>query len=426
MFTEIGEKYYFHPSSGRSAWTLPAGAVAIASASTSAVSRHSTSASSAFSSSSSSSYSTSSSSSSAIEIDAGAAHPAYSAPALQRLHAPLAAPSPAFYHTSTVADAELPHVTLHMFTDPWIKWSTRSSFGDCSSHCSWTSSANIGRADAVVFSMPTSYGSGLPPRAHPEQFYISLVLEGDETGVGRLRKLHSQFDLHSSYALESDIPALYSLPTAAEMQRAPPAKRAGKVAAWISSRCVEPRNTFVAELMRHMPIDSFGKCLHNADLPAADDATLLARLGEYKFVIAVENSLEDGYVTEKFWQGFVAGTVPVYVGDSSVHSELLAPGAHSFIFADDFPNAKDLAAHLMMLAAPEHEALYQRFFDWKREPLRAEFSAYQRLDWSTLPCRMCRRVALMKLMGHTRADLERLKAARFAQRRASNETAADI
>ena len=49
----------------------------------------------------------------------------------------------------------------------------------------------------------------------------------------------------------------------------------------------------------------------------ASDAAVLNRLGEYKFLIAVENSLEDGYVTEKFWQGFAAGTVPVYIGDDS-------------------------------------------------------------------------------------------------------------
>ena len=145
-------------------------------------------------------------------------------------------------------------------------------------------------------------------------------------------------------------------------------------------------------------------------------------------MIAVENSLEDGYVTEKFWQGFATGAVPVYVGDDSgslplvclfslysfslqltrsVNRELLAPGAHSFVFADDFGNARDLAAHLQMLN--EHDTLYERYFEWKREPFRPEFRAYQQLDWSSLACRTCRRVALMKAMGHTRADLVRLK-----------------
>ena len=97
----------------------------------------------------------------------------------------------------------------------------------------------------------------------------------------------------------------------------------------------------------------------------------------------------------------LAGRTHVYI--------LVSPtGAHSFIFADDFASARDLAAHLLML--DKHEALYQRYFDWKRERLRPEFYAYQQLDWSSLPCRMCRRVALMKHLGHTRADLVRLKA----------------
>ena len=115
--------------------------------------------------------------------------------------------------------------------------------------------------------MPTFYESSLPARANDEQLYISLTLEADDTGIGRLKRVHTQFDLHSSYSLDSDIPALYTMPSESELRRPPPSKTARKLAVFISSRCKEPRTSFVEELMQYMQIDSYGKCLHNADLP---------------------------------------------------------------------------------------------------------------------------------------------------------------
>ena len=41
-------------------------------------------------------------------------------------------------------------------------------------------------------------------------------------------------------------------------------------------------------------------------------------LSRYKFSLAFENSCEPEYVTEKFWQSLVAGTVPVVVGAPNI------------------------------------------------------------------------------------------------------------
>jgi hypothetical protein len=55
---------------------------------------------------------------------------------------------------------------------------------------------------------------------------------------------------------------------------------------------------------------SFGKCLHNKELPqdepifASPKLPLFAR---YKFALALENSLAVDYVTEKFYQPLIAG-----------------------------------------------------------------------------------------------------------------------
>lgn len=42
-------------------------------------------------------------------------------------------------------------------------------------------------------------------------------------------------------------------------------------------------------------------------------------LARYKFSICYENAVEPGYLTEKIFDCFVAGTIPVYLGDSNIH-----------------------------------------------------------------------------------------------------------
>ena len=39
---------------------------------------------------------------------------------------------------------------------------------------------------------------------------------------------------------------------------------------------------------------------------------------KYKFVIAFENAIEEDYVTEKFYDPLLAGSVPVYLGAPSI------------------------------------------------------------------------------------------------------------
>ena len=44
-------------------------------------------------------------------------------------------------------------------------------------------------------------------------------------------------------------------------------------------------------------------------------------LPEYKFCLCPENSIYDGYVTEKLIDAYSGGTVPIYSGDLSVDSD---------------------------------------------------------------------------------------------------------
>ena len=81
--------------------------------------------------------------------------------------------------------------------------------------------------------------------------------------------------------------------------------------AYVQSSCDTPsgRDDYVKELMKYIPIDSYGYCLHNKDLPPnlrepqkMKDVEFLHILAKYKFVIAIENAVCEDYITEKLWK----------------------------------------------------------------------------------------------------------------------------
>ena len=58
-------------------------------------------------------------------------------------------------------------------------------------------------------------------------------------------------------------------------------------------------------------------------------------ISNYMFYLAFENSIETGYVTEKLFDGLIAGTVPIYLG-SAPDAKKLIPHPKAVIFLEDF------------------------------------------------------------------------------------------
>jgi hypothetical protein len=184
-----------------------------------------------------------------------------------------------------------------------------------------------------------------------------------------------QFDLTMTYRHDANVWIPYcSTDLRRELRRPPVPKTAeALVAAFISSSIDRSgRARLLDELMRLMPVHSFGRRCRNQELTAdAGQSTKLETIARYRFTLAFENAIAEDYVTEKFYDPLIAGSVPVYLG--APNAAAFAPGACCFVDAGEFSSPAALAARLQALAADEEA--YRRHLAWKEQPFRPGFLA---------------------------------------------------
>lgn len=193
----------------------------------------------------------------------------------------------------------------------------------------------------------------------------------------RLFNLTATFSRHSDYPLP-----LQWLPGAAYLRRpAPPLReraewrrRGYAPLLYLQSHCDVPsdRDRYVRELMRYIPVDSYGKCLQNREPPTVrlqdtatattEDPELMAFLSRYKFHLAMENAICNDYMTEKLWRPMHLGAVPVYRGSPSVRDWM--PNNHSVILIDDFESPQKLAEFIDFLDKNDEE--YMKYLAYKQ------------------------------------------------------------
>ena len=175
------------------------------------------------------------------------------------------------------------------------------------------------------------------------------------------------------------------------------------VAVYLNSGCYGRRQAYMTELMKHMKVHSFGKCLNNAEvnvtLPQCTQmpgtswaANKRCILGHFKFAMAFENTQLPDYVTEKLFMTLDVNTIPVYFGAPNVQE--FVPGRKSFINADDFASPAELARFLTNLASDPKE--YASYFEWRQRPLNPSYVEKWHNRLETVFCRTCE--AAYKLM----------------------------
>ena len=214
---------------------------------------------------------------------------------------------------------------------------------------------------------------------------VNYPMLRDPVTLGRL-------DLMMTYRLASDVPAIYLPEGQVDWQLPPEEKKPEHLAAVLisSSNDRSRRIAYLKELMNHVEVHSYGKALNNRSMPLPDRgrSTKLGLLRSYKFTLAFENSICADYVTEKFFDPLVAGSVPVYLGAPNI--EEFAPGDHCYINVANFPSPQRLAEYLLHLN--NDHAAYAEYFAWKRKPLRPGFLRLVELASTPSGIRLCHKL----------------------------------
>ena len=80
----------------------------------------------------------------------------------------------------------------------------------------------------------------------------------------------------------------------------------------ISNKKALFRNKFIIELSKYKKVDMGGKYNNNINEIVKNKIEFLS---SYKFSISMENSEAAGYTSEKIYQSFISGTIPIYFGN---------------------------------------------------------------------------------------------------------------
>ncbi|KAL9256772.1 Alpha-(1,4)-fucosyltransferase-like protein [Drosera capensis] len=269
----------------------------------------------------------------------------------------------------------------------------------CGLGCLWTKSPVLGGdPDALVFETTT------PPSRRrvgdPLRVYMDLEAGRRRSGLE---------DIFISYHAGDDVQTTYAGALFHNNRNyyVSPRKNNDILVYWSSSRCLAKRNDLANRLLRLLPHHSFGKCLNNVgglDMALSmypkctnsDDSApkwwdhLHCAMSHYKFVLAIENTKTESYVTEKLFYALDVGAVPIYFGAPNV-LDFVPP--HSIIDGSKFSSLDELASYVKSLA--NDPVAYAEYHAWRRCGVLGDYGKTRAASLDTLPCRLCEAVSRM-------------------------------
>ncbi len=230
------------------------------------------------------------------------------------------------------------------------------------------------QADVVIFHLPSLRRLLMPPKPAGQR-WVAWYMECEQHYWRmRSRRFMCQFDLKLSYRQDADIMVSYIPPEIREQRPGPlPAvNHQHLMCSFISGRVDRSgRLGYLKALSRHIEVHQYGK---RGNRFLADDRgreTKMRTLSRYRFNFAFENAIATDYVTEKFYEPLLAGSVPVYLGAPNIAE--FAPVEGCYINAADFAGPKELAEYLLQLS--RDEAAYARYLNWRERPYTEPFKA---------------------------------------------------
>jgi hypothetical protein len=195
------------------------------------------------------------------------------------------------------------------------------------------------------------------------------------------------FNLTMSYRKDSDITIRYAHEKRnvafSELVDIDPKERPKSIV-WVVSHCETPskREIYVTELMKYIDIDVYGAC-GTYSCPKKNNTYCRAMYEQtYRFYLSFENDVCKDYVSEKLYHPLKYKIIPIVYGGAD-YAE--ASPRNSVINIHDYPNPKDLAAHLRHLT--ENRTAYNAYFKWKRSGISYDLNPYVRMAKGF--CRLC-------------------------------------
>lgn len=269
-----------------------------------------------------------------------------------------------------------------IWDDPWHSMSYFCSDHD-STYVVTRSRHDLAIADIIVVPLPVATNEvlrALRQQLSPTQKVVGFCREARmRTAALHDPQITQLCDAFMTYERLSDFPTPYLrhdtfnyLPEIQPLAR----RRQTLVSAWVSSPDeISGRTRLLEDLMSHISIDSYGHMFRNASLDKDLGAeSKIDAIASYRFTLALENTICDDYVTEKFFQPLLVGSVPIYLGATNV--EEFAPGSKCFINIKNFSSLGELASYLQSM--PDDE--YMTFHQWRQEPLRDSFLDLRKLS----------------------------------------------
>ncbi|GAV00600.1 hypothetical protein RvY_11426 [Ramazzottius varieornatus] len=257
-------------------------------------------------------------------------------------------------------------------------------------HCTMTRNRSVlADSPVVLFHMrETTSPDQLPVRGNTQQRWVFAMKEPPVYSEFDAQSFNGLFDWTMTYRPDSDIPWPYgsfylfsklksTLPdyhkikTESQKSQTIPddgtEPRRQKSVTWIVSRCKSgsKREDFVAELQKYIDVDVYGRCGPLRCTRGNGSDSCQARIKDYHFYLAFENSFCPDYVTEKLYKVLAMEDrppIPVVLGGAD-YSKLAPP--HSVINARDFPDPQTLANYLSELT--EDKEKYNEYHEWRRK-----------------------------------------------------------
>jgi hypothetical protein len=147
-------------------------------------------------------------------------------------------------------------------------------------------------------------------------------------------------------------------------------KEKTKFCNFVYSNYVPPRNKFFKELSRYKHVDSPGRCMNNmppiGSYKNADKSRISPNFVEeklkfikpYKFTIAFENTIRNGFNTDRMVHSFLSNSIPIFWGDKTINRDF---NPKCFINCNNFRNFNEVIKKVMEL--DKNDELYKKMLN---------------------------------------------------------------